>query len=116
MLSKDIVKLVTASMDEKKAENIKVIDISKVSVIADYFIIASGNNKNQIQAMADDIEEKLTKQGVEPKQIEGYANASWILLDYRDVIIHIFNKEDRLFYDIERIWTDGRLVENVDEL
>lgn len=105
-----IVELAVSALNDKKAENIKVIDISEISIMADYFIIVSGNNPNQIQAMCENVKEKLGKQGYEYKQIEGYDSASWILLDYRDVIIHIFDKESRAFYDLERIWSDGKDV------
>lgn len=99
------------ALEDKKAEDIRVIDISKVSVIADYFIIANGNNVSQIQAMADEVEEKLYKAGCPLKQKEGYTNANWVLLDFGDIIIHIFDKENRLFYDLERIWRDGVLID-----
>ncbi|MBD5471702.1 MAG: ribosome silencing factor [Lachnospiraceae bacterium] len=99
------------ALEDKKAEDIRVIDISKVSVIADYFIIANGNNVSQIQAMADEVEEKLYKAGCPLKQKEGYINANWVLLDFGDIIIHIFDKENRLFYDLERIWRDGVLID-----
>ena len=76
----------------------------------------SGTNRHQTQAISDEIEFQLGKQGVLPKDKEGYSSGSWILLDYRDVVIHIFNGEDRRFYNLERIWTDGKLVENVNAL
>ncbi len=109
--SREMAKLVIQALEDKKAEDIKVIDISGVSVIADYFIIANGNNRSQIQALSDNVEELLGKAGYPLKQVEGYQNANWVLLDYHDVIIHIFDKENRLFYDLERIWRDGKLVE-----
>ncbi len=111
MDSKEIAKIAIAALEDKKAEDIKVIDISEVSVIADYFIIANGTNRSQIQALSDNVEEKLGRAGVPLKQIEGYDNANWVLLDFHDVIIHIFDKENRLFYDLERIWRDGRMIE-----
>lgn len=111
MNSREMAKIACLAMEDKKAENIKIIDISKVSVIADYFIIASGTNRNQVQALADNVQEELGKNGVDCKQIEGYQTANWILLDYNDIIVHIFNAEDRLFYDLERIWRDGKSVE-----
>ncbi len=111
MDSKEIAKLAITALEDKKAEDIKVIDISEVSVIADYFIIANGTNRSQIQALSDNVEEKLGRAGVPLKQIEGYDNANWVLLDFHDVIIHIFDKENRLFYDLERIWQDGRMIE-----
>lgn len=106
----DIVKIAASALDDKKAENIKIIDISEISIMADYFIIASGNNPNQIQAMCENVKEKLGRSGYEYRQIEGYDTASWILMDYHDVIIHIFDKESRSFYDLERIWSDGKDV------
>ncbi len=112
MNSKEIAKLAIAALEDKKAEDIKVIDISEVSVIADYFIIANGTNRSQIQALSDNVEETLGRAGVPLRQVEGYDNANWVLLDFHDVIIHIFDKENRLFYDLERIWRDGTLIES----
>lgn len=112
--SKEMAKIAIAALEEKKAKDIKILDISDVSVLADYFIIASGSNRNQVQAMADEAEEKLYKAGFQPKQVEGYQTANWILMDYQDIIIHIFDEENRLFYDLERIWRDGSLVAKED--
>lgn len=111
MTSLEMTKRAVAALEDKKAINVKVIDISEISVIADYFIIAGGTNKNQVQALSDNVIEALSKDGIEPKQTEGYNTANWILMDYTDVIIHVFNQEDRLFYDLERIWRDGKAVE-----
>lgn len=113
MDSKEIARLAIKALEDKKAEEIKTIDISEVSVIADYFIIANGTNRSQIQALSDHVEETLGKAGVPLRQIEGYQNANWVLLDFHDVIIHIFDKENRLFYDLERIWRDGKPVESL---
>ena len=99
------------AIDDKKGQDIKVIDIHNVSVIADYFVIASGTNSNQVQAIVDNVEEQLGRAGFEAKQIEGNRNSSWILMDYGDVIVHVFDEENRLFYDLERIWRDGKLLE-----
>ncbi|MGN0341546.1 MAG: ribosome silencing factor [Roseburia sp.] len=109
--SKEMVKLAYHALQEKKAEDIRVIDISGVSVIADFFIIASGSNQNQLQAMQDAVDEELYKAGYHVKQIEGNQNSSWILMDYHDIIVHIFSKEDRLFYDLERVWRDGKEID-----
>ena len=114
MDSKEIAKLAITALEDKKAEEIKVIDISEVSVIADYFIIANGTNRSQIQALSDHVEETLGRAGVTLRQVEGYDNANWVLLDFHDVIIHIFDKENRLFYDLERIWRDGKTMEAAD--
>ena len=112
--SKEMANIAIAALEEKKAKDVKILDISDVSVLADYFIIASGSNRNQVQAMADEVEERLGKAGHTPKQVEGYQTANWILMDYQDLIIHIFDEENRLFYDLERIWRDGKLVEKTD--
>ncbi len=98
------------ALADKKGENIKIIDISEISPIADYFIIADGANQNQLQAMCDSVEEALYKAGCALRQTEGNRNSTWILMDYGDVIVHVFSKEDRLFYDLERIWRDGKEV------
>lgn len=108
---KEMVRLAIQSLEDKKGEDIRIIDIREVSVLADYFIIASGSNANQVQAMTDNVEEVLGKAGYEPRQIEGYRSANWILMDYGDIIVHVFCREDRLFYDLERIWRDGKKVE-----
>lgn len=115
MTSKELTKIAVKALEEKKGEDIKIIDISNISVLADYFIIAGGTNKNQIQAMADFTDELLTKNGGILKQTEGYNGGNWVLLDFGDIIVHIFDKENRLFYDLERIWSDGRMIKK-DEL
>lgn len=108
---KEFVKLAIDALEDKKAEDIHIIDISEISTLADYFIIANGTNKSQIQTLADHVEETLSKAGLLLKQTEGYDAANWILMDYRDMIIHIFDKENRLFYDLDRIWRDGKLID-----
>ena len=107
----EIVKKAVGALEDKKAEDIKVIDIGEVSSIADYFIIATGSNSNQLAAMQDAVDEVMYKAGIEAKQVEGNNNSTWILVDYNDVIVHLFSKEDRLFYDLERIWKDGKVIE-----
>ena len=111
---KEMARLACKALEDKKAVDIKVIDIEKVSILADYFIIASGTNRNQVQAMADNAEEILGRAGYETRQIEGYQNANWILMDYGDLVIHIFDEENRLFYDLERIWRDGQSLSITD--
>ncbi len=105
--AKKMALIAVEALEEKKAEEISVLNISHISTLGDYFIIANGVNRNQIQAMADNVEEALGRAGYVPKHIEGYRTANWILLDYKDVIIHVFGKEDRNFYDLEHIWKDG---------
>lgn len=106
VMMEEIVKL----LDEKKANNISVLNIEDVSLIADYFIICSGNSTTQIKALSDHIEEKLKEQGITYNNKEGYRSATWILLDYGNIVIHIFDKEARGFYDLERLWSDAKVV------
>ena len=113
--AKEMVKTAVAALQDKKGEDIRVIDISGVTVIADYFIIASGSNPNQVQALVDSVEEQMYKAGYDDPRVEGYNTASWVLLDYNDVIVHVFSQDDRLFYDLERIWRDGKEID-VDSL
>lgn len=109
--SKKMAKLAYQALDEKMGEDIKVIDISGISVLADFFIIANGNNDSQVRALVENVEETLSKEGFEPKQREGYGLGSWVLLDFGNIIVHIFDKENRLFYDLERIWRDGKYID-----
>ena len=97
-------------LEDKKGEDIQIIDISEISPVADKFILATGNNRSQIQAMADSVEEQMHKAGFSLKQVEGYASANWILMDFIDVVVHIFDPESRSFYNLERIWKDGKMT------
>ena len=108
--SAEMVKIAAKALEDKKAEDIRVIDIREISTIADFFVIANGTNANQLAAMRDAVDEELYKAGYHTKQVEGNQNSTWILMDYNDIIVHIFSKEDRLFYDLERMWTDGKLL------
>ncbi len=107
----DIIKALYKALDDKKAENTKVIDISKISVMTDYFIITNGNNQPQVDALVDAAEEALLNAGVKDVKVEGGRNNGWTLIDAGNMIIHIFTKENRDFYDLERIWSDGKPVE-----
>ncbi len=111
METKELVKIIYKALDDKKAEDISVIDIGGVSVLADYFIVANGTNQNQLLAMQAEVDEKMHKAGCPVKQIEGNRQSTWILMDYGDIIVHLFSRDDRLFYDLERIWQDGKVVE-----
>lgn len=108
----DIVKDIKKILEDKKGEDIDILDISDVSVIADYFVVASAANLPQLNAMKDELDEKLYKDyQLEPKNVEGSRGSTWILMDYGDIIIHLFTREDRAFYNLERIWKDGKKVE-----
>ena len=108
--AKEMAKIAYHALDEKKGEDIRIIDIAGISVLADYFIIANGSSESQVQAMVDNVEEEMHKAGYSLKQREGYGSGNWVLLDYGDVIVHVFDKENRLFYDLERIWRDGKNI------
>ena len=114
MESRELAKIAYNALDEKKGINISISDISEISTLADYFIIAGGNNENQVKALANSVEEEMYKVDCKPKHIEGFDNANWILMDFSDIIVHVFNEEDRLFYDLERIWRDGKHLEVTD--
>ena len=103
-------KIVYDALDEKKGADIKIIDISTVSTIADYFVIATGNSNSQVSALVENVEEQMHKNGFSMKQREGNGNSPWILLDYADVIVHVFDKENRSFYNLEHIWHDGKEI------
>ena len=110
-MNDEVLKIIYDALDDKKGIDIKIMDISKVSTIADYFVIVSGNNSSQVQALADNVTDEMSKAGYDYKQIEGYNSANWILIDYSDIIIHVFDADSRVFYDIERIWRDAEYVE-----
>ncbi|MBR5943423.1 MAG: ribosome silencing factor [Lachnospiraceae bacterium] len=110
MVTFDYVKCACDAISDKKGEKITVIDISEVSSLADFFVIANGDNINQVKAMCDEVEERLAKMGLKGGVVEGYNNANWVLMDYKDFIIHIFDYETRAMYDLERIWSDGKKI------
>ena len=99
--------IIVKACDDKMAFNIKVLNISKLTSIGDYFIIASGNSTVQVDAIADAVEEKMDKAGFKLIQKEGQNSSTWILMDYGDIIVHIFKKEERDFYNLERLWSDS---------
>ena len=108
--SAEMMKIAYKALEEKKGIDISVIDISEVTILADYFLIAHGENINQVQAMADEVQEKLERSGYPCRQVEGYLSGNWILLDFGDIVVHIFSREERRFYDLDRIWRDGKMV------
>ena len=106
----DLLKMIRAALEDKKAEDIRILDIREITTIGDYFVIASGSNAKQLQAMEDAVDEVMYQNGHHQKSVEGNRASSWILMDYGNIIVHIFSKEDRLFYDLDRIWRDGKEV------
>ena len=94
-------------MDSKKAKDIRLIKIEGISSLGDYFVVASASNTTQVKAIADEVEDEMTKLGLEPNRVEGRQSAQWILMDYYDVMVHVFLDEARNFYNLERLWSDA---------
>lgn len=101
---------IIGALKEKKAVDLKIIDIQELTTIATYFIICSGTSTTHIKSLADEVEFKLKEKGIMPFRREGYNSARWILMDYGDIVVHIFHEEDREFYNLERLWQDGRAI------
>lgn len=101
--------------ETKQAKDIKVLDLREITTFADFFVVLSGANARQIQAIADEIETQLKKLGEYPHSVEGYQNAEWVLLDYGDYLIHIFTEKARQYYDLERLWRDAKTVKIVNK-
>lgn len=112
---KEKVAVAIKALEDKKAEDIRVIDISNISTISDCFVIAHANSSSQLRALVEEVEEKLEEIGVFDKKVEGEKNSGWVLIDYTDFILHIFDKENRLFYNLEKMWRDGVEL-SIDEL
>ena len=111
METKEQARLIAKVLNDKKGIDVKVIKISDVSVLADYMVIATGTSSTQVKALAEAVEEKLDEKGISVSHIEGYRSNSWILLDYVDVIVHVFSNEAREYYDLERLWEDGKEID-----
>lgn len=107
---KDIALLAADAADDKKAEDIDILNVEGLTVIADYFVLCSANSDQQVRAVARSIDEKLSEKGIEPKKIAGMDDARWVLMDYADVIVHVFHKREREYYDLERLWSDAEKI------
>lgn len=99
------------ALDSKRAEDIQLIGIRDLTIVADYFVIANGTSNTQTKALADAVEFEMKQKGVEPIRVEGYQGATWIILDYGDIVVHVFYKETRSYYKLERLWSDGEQVD-----
>ncbi len=106
-LAKEIVNILYS----KKAHNIKMLHVTDQTVLTDYFVICTGNSNTQIKALADELDHKTSIAGLPPRSIEGFSEASWIILDYASVIVHIFNRESREFYNLEKLWSDSEVID-----
>jgi ribosome-associated protein len=113
--SKQLVMAALKGAQSKKAENIAVMELPpESSAFTDYFLVCSGSNPRQVQAISDEVEESLSKLGAEPNHREGYNLAEWILLDYVDFVVHIFSENARKFYDLERLWKSAKRITEAD--
>ena len=111
----DPLKIAVNAADDKKASDVVILDITKIASFANYFLLCTGDSSRQMQAIADEVEKRLREAGIRPSHVEGYQNSEWILMDYADLVVHIFSKNARSYYDLERLWRDGKKVE-VDKL
>lgn len=109
------VKIAHIALDDKLGTDITILDIRENSVLADYFIIVTGNNPNHMKALSDSVDEMLAKNGLFVKHVEGMNSKEWILQDYGDILVHIFNEEFRGFYNLERVWGDAKTI-NIEEI
>lgn len=100
--------------DSKQAKEIRVLDLRDITSFADYFVVCSGSNSRQIQAIVDEVQLSLKKLGEHANSIEGYENAEWVLMDYGDYLIHVFSEKARTYYDLERLWRDAKVVDLVE--
>jgi ribosome-associated protein len=105
-----IAQLVATAAEEKKAQNVTILDIHELSAFADYFVICHGNSQTQVQSIVSSIKEKAQEFNIVVKGVEGYQNARWVLIDLGDVIVHVFHKDEREFYDLERLWGDAEQI------
>ena len=101
---------IVKALDSKRAEDIQAIKIGDLTIIADYFVIADGTSNIHTKALAEEVEFKMTQLGIEPSRTEGYQGQTWIVLDYGDIVVHVFYKETRDHYNLERLWSDGTNV------
>ena len=110
-LSDDRVEIAVRAANEKKATQIVILDLQEIASFTDYFVICSGKSNRQVQAITDEITERLSKAGARASHVEGYQAAEWVLIDYGDFIVHVFAEDARQFYDLERLWRDANRIE-----
>ena len=111
MDTKEKLEKIVQILDRKKAEDIQVIGITNLTIIADYFVIATGTSTTQVKSLADEVEFQLGEMGVEPRGVEGVRSANWVVLDYSDIVVHVFYHDTRAEYQLERLWADGEQVD-----
>ncbi len=107
----EALKIAVNAADDKKAHDLVALDISEIASFASYFLLCTGDSSRQMQAIADEVEKRLKASGIRPSHVEGYQNSEWILMDYIDLVVHIFSKSARAYYDLERLWRDGKKLD-----
>ena len=113
LAGKELALKIAEILDDRKAQEIKIINVNQKTVIADYFVIAGGSSRTQVNALADEVEYKLGLEGISPTRVEGRGDGSWVLLDFDSVLVHVFGREARDFYKLEKLWAEGTPVEYV---
>lgn len=111
MTDREELEIAVKALDSRKAKNITALKVEDLTILANYFVIASATSTTQVKALADEVEYQLGEKGVKPRSIEGYQSQTWIVLDYYDIIVHVFLEETRDFYQLERLWADGTPVD-----
>ena len=111
MTPKEMALLLAQAMDSKKGKDIRVLETDGVTTLADYFVLCSGSSAPQLKALADAGEKAMKENGIQPHHVEGHRGGTWILQDYGDVVVHVFDKEARAFYDLDRLWADAKTID-----
>lgn len=111
--AEELMKLTANAIEDKKGSDMTILNLQGISLVADYFVICHGNSDTQVKAIATEVKKQAVENGVNVKGIEGYDTGRWVLVDLGDVVIHIFHREDRQYYNIERLWSDAKVVEHV---
>ncbi|BAB05047.1 ribosome silencing factor [Halalkalibacterium halodurans] len=111
MSNQELLQLAVNAVDDKKAEQVVALNMKGISLIADFFLICHGNSEKQVQAIAHELKKVAQEQGIEIKRLEGYEQARWVLIDLGDVVVHVFHKDERAYYNLEKLWGDAPTVE-----
>ncbi len=111
MTQNEVLKKIIRTLDSKKAEDVTAIKITNLTILADYFVIANGTSTTHARTLAEEVEYQLSQEGIEPNRTEGYNGSNWVILDYGDIVVHVFYKETRDYYQLERLWSDGEMID-----
>lgn len=111
MTQNEMLGKIVKTLDQKKGEDIRAIKITDLTILADYFVIANGTSSTHTKTLAEEVEYQLSQEGIEPNRTEGYNGSNWVILDYGDIVVHVFYKETRDYYQLERLWSDGEPID-----